>query len=559
MRTPHRRPTLFHPFALAALLCCSGPLAAQTAVTLPPGAEPGREPLRPVLPTPGLAAPPVAVPQAPSTEAPAGAQALRFRLADYVIEGATAFHAAELQPLYAPLLGTEISVADAFGVAQAIERRYREAGYVTSRVIVPQQTVEGGRFRVVVVEGFIADISYQGDIGPARAAVERLLAPLRDARPVDVADVERRLLLANDLAGLTVRAALEPSPTVQGGSVLVVRSERQAVEPWLSLDNRLSPYLGRAQLAGGLAWNSFGSGADRLSFSAKASLPVKRSHSVGLNYDRLLTDQGSTLGLGVMQGRSRPGRELEALDVRSRVEGATVTLTHPFIRSREQNLRGVAQFEVRDVDTDIGGTPFTADRLRIGRVGLSFDRSDGWNGVTALRGTVHKGFGRFGASAPGAALASRPDGRAAFIKLTLDATRVQQVTERISLLASATAQVADDPLLASEEMGLGGGSFGRGYDDGEISADSGTAASLELRYALPTGLQFYGFIDGGRLRAHADKPALARRTLSSAGFGMRASVAGVFATLELAQPTGGDVRTQGDKRPRLFASVSSSF
>ena len=554
-----RRPKFFRPVALAALLCWIGPLYAQTAVTLPPGAEPGREPLRPVLPTPGLSAPAVTVPQAPSADAPPGAQALRFRLAEYVIEGATAFGPAELQPLYAALLGTEISVADAFGVAQAIERRYREAGYVTSRVIVPQQTVEAGRFRVVVVEGFIADISYEGEIGQARAAVERLLTPLRAARPVDVAEVERRLLLANDLAGLTVRAALEPSPTAQGGSVLVVRSERRAVEPWLSLDNRMSPYLGSAQIAGGVAWNSFGSGADRLSLSAKASLPVKRSHSVGLNYDRLLSDNGSTLGLGVMQGRSRPGRELDALGVRSRVEGATVTVTHPFIRSREQNLRGMAQFELRNVDTEIAGTPFTADRLRIGRVGLSFDRSDSWNGVTALRATVHKGFGRFGASAPGAALASRPDGQASFLKLTLDATRVQQLTERISLLASATAQLSDDPLLASEEIGLGGGSFGRGYDDGEISADSGAAASLELRYALPAGVQFYGFIDGGRLRANAAKPALERRTLSSAGFGVRASVAGVFATLELAQPTSSDVRTQGDKRPRLFATVSHSF
>ena len=49
-----------------------------------------------------------------------------------------------------------------------------------------------------------------------------------DAPPAAMAEVERQLLLANDLNGLTVRASLEASPKEVGGSVLVVRSERLA-------------------------------------------------------------------------------------------------------------------------------------------------------------------------------------------------------------------------------------------------------------------------------------------------------------------------------------------
>ncbi|MEF7613768.1 ShlB/FhaC/HecB family hemolysin secretion/activation protein [Aquincola sp. MAHUQ-54] len=565
-----RRHHLPSTLALAAWLCCLAPLAAQTLPSqLPSGAEPGRAPARPLLPTPGMSAPPVSVPQASAAQAPAGAEQLRFTLREWVIEGHTAFSTESLQPLYADLVGREITVARAFEAANAIELRYRNAGYVTSRVIVPAQAIEDGRFRVVVVEGFIDRIELRGDIGAAQAAVERLLAPLRGVRPVSVAEIERRLLIANDIPGLTVRATLEPSATAQGASAMVVQVTRDEVDASWSIDNRNSPYLGDAQATGTVAWNALGTQATRLSLSGRVSVPLNRSQYVGANVDTLLGANGATLGLAASAARSHPGRELDVLDVRSRVGAASATLTYPLIRSREQNLRAVGQFEARDVATDITGIAFTRDRLRIARFGLSYDRTDSHDGITALRGTLHRGLDGLGATDNGNARASRPDGRIDFFKLTAEATRLQQLGQRWSLLATVAAQLSADPLLASEEMGLGGASFGRGYDEGEVSGDSGIAASVELRYVLPRPetapawlqqLQAYGFADGGRVRARAPKPAPERRTLSSVGGGLRAALGqGLFATIEIAQPTSGDVKTRDNKHPRVFVSLSARY
>ncbi|HEY9107174.1 MAG TPA: POTRA domain-containing protein, partial [Roseateles sp.] len=386
--------------ALAALLACGlASAVAQTAPPqLPPGAEPGREPLRPVMPQPSLGTPRIEVPHSSAAEPPPGAKEAKFALRELLIDGATAFPADALRPLYTGLLGREVTVAEVFEVANAIELRYRNAGYVTSRVIVPQQTVADGRFRIVVVEGFVADLVYQGDIGPARAAVERLMGSLRGLRPVTLAAIERRLLLANDLPGITVRGSLEPAPNDVGGSLLVVRMERHATEGSATLDNRISPYLGRGQVAGSLAWNGVGERADRVSLHARSSLSVERSHSLVAGYDALVTDAGGMLGLSLSHARSRPGRELEALDVRSRVSSGVFTFSHPLLRGREENLRAMGQLEVRDVSTDIAGTGFTRDRLRIVRAGLSYDRSDSLDGITTVRGTLHQGLSGLGAS-----------------------------------------------------------------------------------------------------------------------------------------------------------------
>jgi hypothetical protein len=48
--------------------------------------------------------------------------------------------------------------------------------------------------------------------------------------------------------------------------------------------------------------------------------------------------------------------------------------------------------------------------------------------------------------------------------------------------------------------------------------------------------------------------------LASVGLGARANLLpGVLATLEVAQPINAEVRTEGNKHPRVFFSLSASF
>ena len=563
-----------HPFsvheipwllALVALLACGVPAAhAQTPpARLPSGAEPGRESPRPVIPAPALETPQIKVPQSSVAEVPPGAKDLRFVLKDFSIEGATAFPAAVLQPLYAGLVGREVSVAEMFEAANALELLYRNAGYVTSRVIVPPQTVENGQFRVVVVEGFIADIIYQDELGPARAAVEKLLNGLRKLRPVSIGEIERRLLLANDLHGLTVRGALEPSPNTPGGSVIVVRSVRKAFDGGLKFDSRVTRYFGEAKMTGNLAWNAIGERADRVWLTASSSLEVGGSADFSLGYDAQVADNGTVVSLTASHSRSAPGLELEPLNVESQVNSLLGTVVVPLIRSRGGNLRAEAQFEVRNVDTDLADVSFTRDRLRILRAGLDYDLADRWNGITAIRGMVHQGLSGLDASSNDSALASRPDGRSEFTKFTLDLTRLQQVTERFSVLASLTSQFSATRLLASEEFGLGGANFGRAFDDGAMTADNGLAGTLELRYVpagLPRDVQIYGFVDDGFVWADDGRKTPSDNWLGSFGGGVRAKLSSTFfSTLEVATPIERVGSPEGERGARVFGSIQAQF
>src|SRR5437868_9848491 len=142
---------------LAVLALLFLPVTA-VAQVIPPGAQPGRE--REQL------APPVQGPRAqpggatitlPSTVAPAGAESIRLTVSLVVITGATVYSDEDFAPLYADLIGGEVSLAAIYDLARRITVKYGAAGYVLSRAIVPPQNFSprGAVVRIQVVEGYV--------------------------------------------------------------------------------------------------------------------------------------------------------------------------------------------------------------------------------------------------------------------------------------------------------------------------------------------------------------------------------------------------------------------
>ena len=161
---------LFCASSLSGLLLLG---VVQAEAQLPPAAQaqPGISPDRvPPLATP-LAEPDVIAPTPVEPDLPAGADEARFFLADIVIDGVTVYDSADLTPIYGEFLQTEVSLATLYGIASAIETRYREDGYILSRAIVPAQSVSDGVYRIQVIEGYVTNVVIEGEIGNSRVLI----------------------------------------------------------------------------------------------------------------------------------------------------------------------------------------------------------------------------------------------------------------------------------------------------------------------------------------------------------------------------------------------------
>ena len=209
------------------------------------------------------------------------------------------------------------------------------------------------------------------------------------------------------------------------------------------------------------------------------------------------------------------------------------------------------------------GSPLRNDRLATLTASLNGTLQAG-SGI--LRGEVRvtDGLPLPGVTRQGDARISRSDGDARFVVLSYSAEWTAPLSNRVSVILSSEGQIASRPLLATMEIGVGGPSFGRGYDYAERTGDNGILGSGELRFDLGRvvpkvidRMQIYGAVDGGyvgNLRGGKGGGALL-----SAAAGVRAGHGRLSGSLEVALPLNEDRFDTSNRNPRLSVRLSRVF
>jgi hemolysin activation/secretion protein len=515
-------------------------LAAHAQGILPNTVQPGRDQPLPLPITPesefdfSIQAPK----RAP---VPRAADELTFILRDITISGAKLFSAESLRPLYEGMIGREVKLADIIAVADAIEAKYREAGYVLTRAFVPPQRVGNGIFTLTVVEGFVSAVAVEGGNEAAQNQIKAYLQPVLAARPLDIRTMERALLLANDIPGVTASGLLRPSPDTPGASDLVVTLTQSAVSGGFATDNRGSKFAGPWTIRGDAAVNGLITGTDQLAASL-SSIPDGVEKLTGqLRYSLPLGKGGTIVSLAASGTYGEPGSTLAPLDVITKSYTVGPRLRIPFLRSRAESLflDGGFNWQYAEVTTFAG--LLSHDQWRSLDASLTYVETGFLNGSSSLTLGIVRGLPILGASPNGSPELSRPGADTDFTKLTTTLRRGQILYGPLNLALNATGQYAFAPLVAGEQVAFGGDGIGRGYDPSVLLGDHGVGGSAELRYDLRFADRFilaaqpYGFYERARVWNRTGG-VTGGSTLSSAGFGVRAQLPyDVSAGLEFAQ------------------------
>jgi Hemolysin activation/secretion protein len=536
----------------------------QTAPDVPPAALPDIR-LRQLpstetpRPAPGLEGEPPTAPRPPKS-----ATGVRFLLQGVTLVGAKAYPAAEMDAVFAPLVGKQVTLAEIYRLAKELEYRYRDDGYFLTRVLVPAQTIDDGRVRIQVLEGFIAEVRIEGEVGAVQSLISDSMEGVTSERPLRYATLERALLLANDIPGITVSGVLQPAPREPGAADLVVTASRTPFEATTLADNLGDDYTGRYELAASAASNSWTSLGEQVRVVGFVTNPWDtHNQKVGqLSTSWRLGGSGLALETVYSYGVSNPGSTVEFLDIDSTTWLAGASGSYPLIRSRNLNLSGRIGFEAINDDVDyLGNQTLSRDRLRIGFVTASLDFLDAWRGTNTLESTLRQGLPVMGATRRADPHKSRANGTAQATIFQGSASRLQPLYGNLGLYLLTAGQYAATGVLSDQEFLLGGVQFGRGYDYATLAGDSGIGGTAELRYTQPLPvadldrIQLFGFVDGGRIW---DRDPLSDAQLTSAGGGLRLfPFERLFVELVAAQPISLDSgRANGGRDPQfLFRAV----
>jgi len=502
-------------------------------------------------------------------------QTVKFKLRHIVFQGGTLYRPQDLQKYTKPYIGKDVSLTNLNEITNAITARYRNDGYILARAVIPAQKVKDGVVQIKIIEGRIVKVYLEGEAPGAKTQLEKYAQKIQHMCPVKLKRLERYILLAKDLPGVTVKSTLSPSATTIDAAELTLTVTQKKASFYATYDNRASPYLGPQEVVTNLRIDDVFHHADSLLLQAVNTPNSDATRFLQLNYQIPLGSEGLYVAFNGNFTETHPGSIYSNLDLAGRSKNWSITLGYPLLYQRDANLDLYGKFDWMDTQSNYNEGAVFQDHIRSFRFGLNYDSVDQLSGINTANIELSKGLEILGASPdnPDTPL-SRADGSSEYTKITASISRLQPLgRSRFSLFGLVRGQYSPGGLLSVEEFSFGGPFIGRGYDPAEIVADLGIAGKLELRvdtYPLRGALrrvQYYVFYDAGTVwdaTSPDDQPQYGGSATSSGG-GARVHFDKYFSmNLEIAKPLTRPVDSlvltdENGKSWRLYFGTTISF
>ena len=434
---------------------------------------------------------------------------VKVKALSFKISGNTVFPEATLAALLTPYVDQDLDLAGLDQAASVISKYYRSQGYFVARAYLPAQEIASGNLEIAVIEGSLGAIKFT-PVGTTRLSEARAESLLAGAAPVGARikeqNIERGLMLLNDLPGVEVKSTLIPGATPGSSDLVVETTEGGLLNGSIDGDNFGNKYTGSARVGATANLN------DPLGIGDQLVVRVLTT-GAGLKYGRVaynapVGNLGTKLGVAFSRLDYRLGKDFAALNGTGKSTVSSIYAVQPIIRSRNENLYGTLTYDSKRLTDDQLGANVANKKIGVWALGLTGDMRDalGGGGLTAGGLTYGRGNLDVGGNANYAAndaLTART--AAVYSKVNYNASRLQRIDDGWSVYASVTGQSASKNLDSSEKFVLGGLGV-RAYAQGEAAGDSGTLLNLEARYNIP-GFEFgrlevTGFYDYGTIQLH---------------------------------------------------------
>jgi hemolysin activation/secretion protein len=415
--------------------------------------------------------------------------------------GNTLLTAEQLAPAVKYYINRPVDFTQLQAAATAVANAYREAGWIV-RANLPVQDVVDGIVTIQIVEAIFGGTHINGEIPPriSRKQIMQIFeAQLKTGELLNADKLDRALLLADDLPGVTVAGSLSEGAKERETDVDLKLDYEPLAMGEAAYDNTGARSTGNDRFTANLNLNS--------PFKHGDLIGVSVIHTLGSDYLRMdgnlpVGSNGWRLGLnGSHMQYNLVASEFAALNAKGTSDTVGLESTFPIIRSRLKNLYLNINADNKSFDNQSSGATTTSYRANTVTLGLDGNLFDNFRGGGANSATLSLIDGRLNlnGSPNQSADATTTQSAGHYDKLHFAVSRQQVITETVSLFGALSGQVAHKNLDSSEKFYLGGSTGVRAYPANEGGGSDGKLLNLELRWRLPQGFNLTGFYDYGHI------------------------------------------------------------
>ena len=430
------------------------------------------------------------------------------------------------------LIGKSKSIKDLNLIAKKMTKDYQSREFPLVRVILPKQELkpDGATIFFKVIDGFIEKINLEKVPRIQRKAVFRYLRELKDKKNIKNSLLERKLLLAGQVAGLKLNTAFATG-SVEGATILVVEAKHKLVSGSINFNNTQSEELGRQLGVLQTTISSpFGYGEGLTMFglarpTIKGMKGTGNSVTIrggGLSFSYPLGDDGLSTNFSYSESMTRPGGDIASLGIESNMKSGSFGLTYPLKLRTDSSwtIRGNITWtdELQQTNTTGIDQILSHDRLTSLRLGLSYFGCP--RGCIFFDSELSRGLDIASRSASEATdiPLSRTSGTSQYHHLRVNSSYSFYILTNYLMKIGLGGQYTDDALLNSEQSTVIGMDRISALTSGAISGDKiwYVRAELNRNFSLLNNLSITPYVYSAMGVAYLNRPTAAENKETAA-------------------------------------------
>jgi len=468
------------------------------------------------------------------------AEPARFPITGYRVLGNTLLPPERVQQATQPFEGPASDFETIQQALEALEKTYVSAGYGAVKVELPEQELDSGVVTLQVVEGRLGEVRVEPNDYFDAANVRNSLPALRAGAAVNIFELNRNLVLANESGSKVTNVTFKRNANNRDVDV-EVKLVGEDPQRWITLlDNSGDSNTGYFRL--GLIYQN----ANLFNRDHAVSLQVMTSpdhvedvNILGLSYRMPVYGWGGMVDFNASHSSVNSGQIAQAggganLAISGSGEIYGVRYTHNLDSSSEWQSKVNVGLDQRFYGNNVrvpGSAASLVPNLTTQPFILGY--STAWRAPareTSLSVNYLKNIpgGSNGSTEDFNQSGGRVGANAAFETVRLNVSHTERFASQWQFKALFASQFTQDMLIAPEQFGITGTDGVRGFADRDVANDQGMRLNLEW-WAPPQDFAQWRvlplfFVDNGVVKRNQPQPGeLAQRTVSSVGFGLRAA------------------------------------
>ena len=465
---------------------------------------------------------------------------IKVKVKKLQINGNTVFSTQKLMEQVEHLITPQMTFNDMLTVSQAITDYYRAHGYMTTIAYLPTQNITEGIVRIDVMEGAYGNISFDNTSELLTSRAKGLTHSAHKDRVINKHELDRLLLILNDIPGVKGHAFLSPSASRGEADTVFKLTTTETNGGFIYADNFGNHYTGRNRIGALYHWNNLSHVGDQLQLGYMHSTQYNDLQNYSIKYELPVFNYGTFASLEYYRTDYELGEKYRPLHAYGKSDTFRLATRTPLKRTLDNNLYFRFNVGYTRLTDRIGFWNTDSKKHLYGiRFGLDGDYRTKWFASSyKVMHTIGRAVMDTTYAKDGDVLGTE----GGYQKTNFDFYYIQKINNTLTAHLTLSGQKSWNNLDSSEKFFIAGYNGVRAFPQGEASGDDGFFGSLELRQALGnSNFKLAAFYDVGWVNMVHDNPFgnSESRYLQGAGLGLIYQQPGDwYARIDYAMPVG---------------------